>query len=244
MVGGQDRCRDFSRREKMPQIRPRISPAHRARALRIDWPLILRIPRILDQHSAFARVQASVPRRTRRQHAIHHVDSERHVVRQLLGPPTPIRYRGLSRGIRKVTTPAISHVTACGSPTASPPTAYPGKSSSSNCRALSCRKSANVAPCTIPNCHCAKSPFCWAYCKKLIPRPPRPLRRPLHRRFGQFPRRRSLDALIQRHRNVRAQRQLHLTAFFRREQCSEPSKCDRNRTPSSVILRNSDKLKT
>src|ERR1700730_6155334 len=67
----------------MTKIRAGVTAANAARATRIDGPLILRVTRVLDQHPAFTGVQAGVARSPRREHAIHHVDSERDVIRDL-----------------------------------------------------------------------------------------------------------------------------------------------------------------
>src|SRR5215831_17081662 len=86
MMGRKDRRSDLTRGEEMPKIRARVTPAHRATAFWVDGPLVLYIPRVLDQHPAFTRIQARVTRRPRRQHAIHHVNAARHVIRNLLRP--------------------------------------------------------------------------------------------------------------------------------------------------------------
>src|SRR5215475_8079702 len=70
----------------MPKIRASVAPAHRAIALRVDRALVFYIARVLDQHASFAGVEASVSRRARREHTIHHVNASRHVVRDLLRP--------------------------------------------------------------------------------------------------------------------------------------------------------------
>ncbi len=58
--------------------------------------------------------------------------------------------------------------------------------------------------------------------QKIIPRPPRPLRRSNYRRFCRLSRRRRLNALIEHHRNVRTQRQLDLRRLLRRQQMLRP----------------------
>ena len=83
-MGRQNRRRQLSRGEKMTKIRACISPANGARAIWIGRPLVCRITRILNKHTAFARIEASMPRRSSRQHAIHHVDTERDVIGNLL----------------------------------------------------------------------------------------------------------------------------------------------------------------
>ena len=84
VVGGQDRRSEFSGGEKMTKIRARVAPANRARAVRIGRTLVHGVARALDEHAAFAGVEARVARRARWQHAIHHVDAQRDVVGDLL----------------------------------------------------------------------------------------------------------------------------------------------------------------
>src|SRR5580693_54673 len=84
VVGSQNRRGDFSCCKQVPQIRSRIPLAYPARAIWIDWFLILAVTRVLDEHAAHTSIQARMPRRPRRQHAIHHVDASRHIIRNLL----------------------------------------------------------------------------------------------------------------------------------------------------------------
>src|SRR6476646_8361319 len=69
----------------MTKIRARVPPANRAVAVRIGRPLVFGIARILNKDASFAGVEASVPRGARRQHTVHHVDTERDVLSDLLG---------------------------------------------------------------------------------------------------------------------------------------------------------------
>src|SRR5579859_5612123 len=69
----------------MTKIRARISPANGAGAVRIGRPLVLCVTCTLNKDASFAGVKASMTRRAGRQHAIHHVDAERDVIRDLLG---------------------------------------------------------------------------------------------------------------------------------------------------------------
>jgi hypothetical protein len=87
VVGRQDRRGDLSCGKKMPEISARVPLTYPATAVYVDRPLVFYVPGILDQHASFARVQARVPRRSRWQHAIHHVDSPRDIIRQLFRPP-------------------------------------------------------------------------------------------------------------------------------------------------------------
>ena len=69
----------------------------------------------------------------------------------------------------------------------------------------------------MPNCHCGSSPVRLACCRKYVrPRAAHFVVR-ANRSFRFVARCRSLDALIQHHRNVRTERQLNLGRFFRRE---------------------------
>ena len=45
-----------------------------------------------------------------------------------MGVPTPIKYLGLLAGKISQTDSEISYIISCGSPTESPPIAFPGKS--------------------------------------------------------------------------------------------------------------------
>src|ERR1700720_4406770 len=66
VVGRKDGRGDFSGGEEMPKIRARVALADRAGAPRIDRTLVLDVARVLDQHAAFAGVDARVARRARR----------------------------------------------------------------------------------------------------------------------------------------------------------------------------------
>src|SRR5690349_21279638 len=87
MVGGQDGRGHFPRGKEMTEIRARVAAADAARTIRIDGPLILRVARVLDEHAAFAGVEAGMARSASGKNAIHHVDAESDVVGNLLGPP-------------------------------------------------------------------------------------------------------------------------------------------------------------
>ncbi len=70
--------------------------------------------------------------------------------------------------------------------------------------------------------------------QKMRPRPPSPLRRAFHRCFRKLAWRRSLNAFIQHHRNVRPERELDLRRFLRREQMLRPVQV---RAKSHAIIR-------
>src|SRR6516165_5333168 len=86
VVGRQNCSSDLSGREKMPKIRPGVSLAHAATAVRIDRPLVLYVALVLDEHAPLAGIQTSVTRGPRRQHAIHHVDPAGHIIGQMFRP--------------------------------------------------------------------------------------------------------------------------------------------------------------
>ena len=83
VVGGENGGSEFSGGEEMPKISPRIAAADAASAVWIERILILRVTRILDEHAAFAGVDAGTARGASRKHAIHHVDAERDLVGDL-----------------------------------------------------------------------------------------------------------------------------------------------------------------
>src|SRR6266446_2867289 len=53
--------------------------------MRIDGPLVLCITRVLDEHAAFAGVEAGMARGARGENAVHHVDAPSDVVGDLFG---------------------------------------------------------------------------------------------------------------------------------------------------------------
>src|SRR5271154_956950 len=52
VVGVQDRAKQFIRKEKMAQIGARIAAANGAAAGLVDWPEILGVAGVFDQHAA------------------------------------------------------------------------------------------------------------------------------------------------------------------------------------------------
>ena len=87
VVAGKDGSGQFSRGEKVSKIRSCVAAAHAASAICIEWSLVLRITRILDKHAAFTCIDAGMARRARGQYAIHHVDPERDIIRDLFRAP-------------------------------------------------------------------------------------------------------------------------------------------------------------
>jgi hypothetical protein len=85
MVGGEDGGAHFSCGKKMAKIRACVAAANAARAIRIDGALIFGVARILNEHTAFAGVEAGVARGARREDAIHHVNAKRDIVGDLFG---------------------------------------------------------------------------------------------------------------------------------------------------------------
>ena len=67
------------------------------------------------------------------------------------GEPTPIKYLGLSTGISGVVYSNTSYISGLGSPTLSPPIAYPGKSIAVISFADCSLKSLYIPPWIIPN---------------------------------------------------------------------------------------------
>src|SRR5215472_5294611 len=85
VMGIQDACQRLTRGIKMPQICTRIPAANRALTFFVYGPLVVRIARVLDEQASLRREKATMPRAAGGEHAIHHVDSEAHVVRKLVG---------------------------------------------------------------------------------------------------------------------------------------------------------------
>src|SRR6266851_5519905 len=86
MVGGEDGGGEFSRGEEMPKIRACVAAADAASTIRIEWFFVLRVTGILDEHAAFAGIDARVARGACGQHTIHHVCPESDVVCNLFQP--------------------------------------------------------------------------------------------------------------------------------------------------------------
>src|ERR1700676_621500 len=87
MVGGEDGGGEFSGSEEMTKISARVAAADGASTFRIDGAWILGVTRVLDEHTAFAGVEAGMARGACGENAIHHVDTARDVVGDLLGAP-------------------------------------------------------------------------------------------------------------------------------------------------------------
>jgi len=83
VVGARDRGGD-SPQQKDDADRRACSAADAAGAIRIDGPLVLRIARVLDEHAAFAGVEAGMARGSRGEDAVHHVDAKGDVVRRFV----------------------------------------------------------------------------------------------------------------------------------------------------------------
>src|SRR6201987_6232269 len=76
VVGVQDARKRFARGIKVPQICTRIPAANSALTFFVYGPLIVCIPRVLDEQASLRGEQASMARAAGGQHAIHHVNSE------------------------------------------------------------------------------------------------------------------------------------------------------------------------
>src|SRR5580658_45734 len=68
----------------MPKVGPRIALAHPATAIGIEWTCIVSIPCLLDRDFPLGGKQQAMPRRPRGQNAIHHIDAEPGILRDLL----------------------------------------------------------------------------------------------------------------------------------------------------------------
>src|SRR5262249_45694924 len=80
----QDLRQYFVRCIKMAQIGPRIASAHAAGAARIERPVIARVARLFDRHLAFGSIKKTMPGAAGGQDAVHHVDAQPGVLRDLL----------------------------------------------------------------------------------------------------------------------------------------------------------------
>ena len=201
---------------QMPQIRPRIPPAHHALARRIGRPLVLGIPLALDVHSPFAGKQQPMPRRPRRQHAVHHVHPQPRVLLNLVRIPHPHHVPRLVLGQQRQhlrnhlqrQLPRLAHAQPANRVPveihlhqlfrALPPQipVHP---------ALHNSKQALRAPLKLlpPN-------HLIAMRAKIVERPSRPRHRQPQALLRSRPVRRILRALVERHRNIRSQCELNI----------------------------------
>src|SRR5260370_16765828 len=85
VVGGENGAGDFSCSEEVTKIGARVAAADGTSTLGINGLLILGVTRVLDEHAAFAGVEAGVTRGACGEHTIHHVDAKSDVVGDLLG---------------------------------------------------------------------------------------------------------------------------------------------------------------
>ena len=116
------------------------------------------------------------------------------------------------------------------------------KIESDEASAFSRRSSACVPPCTMPK-------SIWREAWPLRAKCFRERRAQSRVRRGRGRRRRAIrrgfDTLIEDHDDVGAERDLDMSSVIPGErECSEPSMCERNVTPSSATLRKSGRLKT
>src|ERR1700719_225167 len=218
VMGGEDGCGDFSGSEEMPKIGARVAAANRARALRIDRTLVFDVARVLDEHAPFASVQASMARRSRGQHAIHHVNAARNIIGNLFRPahahqvarPLFRQQRGNLRSHFAGDFVWLADGQAADSvpwkfefqklPRAFPP---------------QIRKRRALHDSELPLCRLS---ILLRLLQKILPRPPRPARGALQRRFGDRSRRRRLDAFVEDHRDVGTECKLNFRRFFGREE--------------------------
>ena len=85
VVGGKNGGGDFSGGEQMPKIRAGVASADGTRTLPIDGTLVFDVAGVLDEHAAFAGVEAGMTSGARGKNAIHHIDAECDVVGKLFG---------------------------------------------------------------------------------------------------------------------------------------------------------------
>src|SRR5579864_2614403 len=83
VMGVQDAHKRFASGIKVPQICTRVPAADGALTFFVYGPLIVCVPRVLDEQAALRSEQASMARAARGKNAIHHIDSEAYVIRKL-----------------------------------------------------------------------------------------------------------------------------------------------------------------
>src|SRR5262249_58419985 len=74
----------FTRDEEMAQIRPAVSRADFASTPRIEGVRVLGKAQVLDVEPSFGSKQQSVASRASRQNTIHHVDTHRRILSDLV----------------------------------------------------------------------------------------------------------------------------------------------------------------
>src|SRR5580704_65372 len=208
VMGRQNRRSDFSSCKQMPNVRPRIPLTYAARAIWIDRFLILAVTRVLYQHASHTSIQARMSRCSCRQHAIHHVDATRHIICKLLRPAHSHQIARLLRRQKRCYFHGhlASHV--MGLANCQSTHRVSGESQFqklSRTLAPQIRKRRALHNSKLPLCQVSVT---VGVVQKILPRSSRPRCGPLQSSLCHFSRRRRLDAFIQHHRNVRAQRQL------------------------------------
>jgi len=122
--GRQRRKQDLPRQEQMAQVRSGVSGTSIAIAALVDWPLVILVARVLDDHPALGGEQAAVAGVARGQHAIHHIHAAGHVFgefRRACRRPWHSA-AGSAAGCPSVAS-TISRLSGRGSPTERPPMA-------------------------------------------------------------------------------------------------------------------------
>src|SRR5204862_3788652 len=215
VMGGKDGSGEFSRCEEMTKISARIAAANGTSALRIDGPLILSVARVLDQDAAFASVEAGVARGARGQHAIHHVDTERNIIGDLLGTAHAHQVARTISGQQR---------RDFGGHLASDFVRFAnGQAANGVARKIEFKKLASALAPQISKrraLHDAELPLAEIAVTasaflKIDAGAAGPLGSALQRGFGFFAGRGRFDALIEDHGDVRAQRELNLSGLFR-----------------------------
>src|SRR5436309_1336344 len=198
----------------MTKISAGVAAANAAEAVRFDGPLIPAIARVLDEHAAFAGVEAGMTRGASGEDAIHHVNAERNVIRDLLGATDAHEitrvvtwqqrrnFGGHCDGdfVRLADSEATDSVAGKVEIEKLPRAfaAQVGKSSALHDAELQLRQIAVPA----------------SLFKKISAGAAGPFRGATERGFGFAARRGGLDALIEDHGNVRAESELNVRGFF------------------------------
>src|SRR5882757_1125053 len=223
----------------MPKIGTRVATADAALAIRIDGILIFCVTRVLNQHATLRCVKACMTRSTSRQHAIHHVNSERHVFRNLFRFADAHQ---ISRPILRQQRSYLRRHLACDFVRLADSEAANRVTGKIDLQQLSCALAPKIGKrCALHN---SKLPLLQVtdailLFQKIISRAPRPLRGAFERRFCLVARRRRLDTLVEHHRDVRTERELYLGGFFWRERMLRAVQV---RTKTHAFVRNFSQL--
>jgi hypothetical protein len=236
VVGGEDGGGDFPSGEEMPKIGASVAPAHRTRALRINGAAVFDVARVLDEHAALAGVQAGVAGGASGENAIHHVDAKSDVVGELFGAADT---HEIARAIGGEQSGYLGGHLAGDIVRFADSEAADGVTGKIQSEKLVSAFAAEVGEGGA--LHDAELPLGQAaiflsMLEEVVASAPRPGSGALESGFGDGAWSGRFDAFVEHHGDVGAKCELNLGGFFGSEEML--------RTPSSLILRRSARLKT